>query len=334
MPNFETIQDVLMHLIDPWLFMALSASHIPMTISSLFAARQWYLLFTPWGFKEALFGNFWATVGPQIRENAGPNRVVPLLEGKVRDGVVTDKVVATPISGRVIEVGAGTGMWADVFSEIGGGGAAVAAAKDENKSLTKRGEKGSKPGPSQLTKVYGVEPNPQSAEALRERVKEVGLGDIYEVIPVGIESLSDPEAWSGTTIEPGSIDCIVSILCLCSIPDQAKNIQELYRLLKPGGRWYVYEHVKAERGGILLRAYQRTFLCSCLRTIFPPHTNVRVCKGYVNVFWSFFLGSCRLCQPTKTNLELAGPWSKIDLNQPPDEPSYKLLPHIIGTLTK
>jgi hypothetical protein len=35
------------------------------------------------------------------------------------------------------------------------------------------------------------------------------------------------------------------VLCLCSIPDPAENIALLYKCLKPGGRWYVFEHVVA-----------------------------------------------------------------------------------------
>lgn len=171
----------------------------------------------------------------------------------MRDGEVNDTVVGVPLEGRVIEVGAGSGMWADVFSKIGG------PHSESSDGVRRRGNK--------LTKVYGIEPNPQSAAALRQRVKEVGLEDIYEVIPLGIESLSDPSAWTGTTIERGSIDCIVSILCLCSIPDQEENIKALYKLLKPGGRWYVYEHVKVERGGLLLNIYQRKYLLS---VSFPP----------------------------------------------------------------
>jgi len=302
MPSLETLKDLFTHLTEPWLFMSISARHIPTTIATLISNRQWATLFSPWGFNEALFGHFWATVGPQVKTTA-ERRVIPLLEGRVRDGVVQDQVVGPPVSGRVIEIGAGSGMWADVFSKIGGGEEVQADG-----SVRRRGVK---PG-SGLTKIYGVEPNPQSAEALRRRVEEVGLDGIYEVIPLGIESLSDPGAWSGTTIEPGSIDCIVSILCLCSIPDLDENAKALYKLLKPGGRWYVYEHVKAERGGIVVSVYQRI----------------------LNVAWSFFLGSCRLCKSTGTSLRNAGTWSEVSIAQPPDEPPYQMLPHILGTLTK
>lgn len=245
MDFFATLKDLLTHLVDPWLFMFSSARHIPSTILTLLRQGRITTVLSPWAFRDVLFGNFWANFGPMVRINAEP-RVIPLLEGRVKDGVVQEEPYFQPVNGRVIEVGAGSGMWADVFFKIGGD-------KDGEDGLRRRGVKSG----SGLTKIYGVEPNPQSADALRQRVREVGLGDVYEVVPVGIESLSDPAAWTGTTIEPGSIDCIVSILCMCSIPDQEKNAKALYELLKPGGRWYVYEHVKAERGGILISLYQR-----------------------------------------------------------------------------
>ncbi|KAF4124311.1 Methyltransferase domain [Geosmithia morbida] len=304
------VKDALVSLTFPWLFMSISARHIPQTVRELVSRRQWATLLSPEGFNEALFGNFWATVGPDVKLNAS-ERVLPLLEGRVRNGVVTcsdddGAIAGPPVRGRVIEVGAGSGMWADVFAHIR---SKTSHGGPEAEGLRKRQTSG---GDAGLTRIYGVEPNPQSAESLRRRVADVGLGDIYEVIPLGIESLSDPHAWEGTTIEPESIDCIVSVLCLCSIPDQEDNIKALYKLLKPGGTWYVYEHVRAQRGGILLSIYQRI----------------------VNAAWSFFVGSCRLCKPTGVNLLNAGIWSEVDITQPPDEPSYKVLPHILGTLTK
>ena len=153
-----------------------------------------------------------------------------------------------PVNGVVLEIGAGSGMWADVFAKVNTSGG------DEGEA---RRRKGAAPG---LTRVYGIEPNPTSAAALRRRVKDVGLEGTYEVVPVGIEQMNDPTAWAGR-IEPGSVDCIVTILCLCSIPEPEKNIKLLYDCLKKGGRWYVYEHVQVDvrRGGYLLRLYQREF---------------------------------------------------------------------------
>ncbi|RYC55036.1 hypothetical protein CHU98_g11171 [Xylaria longipes] len=166
-----------------------------------------------------------------------------------------------------------------------------------------------------VTRVYGVEPNPAQHPALRQAVKDAGLEDVYEVVPVGIEDLSSSgegktKKWDGN-IEPGSVDCIVSVLCLCSIPDPERHIPELYRLLRPGGRWYVYEHVKIEH-----------------------HWYMRFYQRFLNLIWPHFIGGCELCRRTENTLREAGPWASIDIGQPPPVMWYHSLPHILGVLTK
>ncbi|KAF9206950.1 hypothetical protein BGZ59_011418 [Podila verticillata] len=284
-------------LAEPWFFMWLSLSHVPATIRALVAAKDYGTLFSPSGFGEALFGTLWATIGPNVKA-VSEERVIALLEGRVKGGYIQDEVISTPIYGTVLEVGAGSGMWADVLARF--------SSVDATGGLRKR-----KNASSGITKVYGVEPNPISAKALQKRVQEVGLQDIYQVVPVGIEFVHDPSAWNGK-IEPGSIDCIVGIMCMCSIPEPEKNIQLLYKLLKPGGHWFVYEHVKVSRGGPLLRFYQR--LCS--------------------IPWSFMMGSCRICRNTEKSLRTAGVWQEVDLAPPSDQTDYAVMPHIIGTLKK
>ncbi|KAG0299311.1 hypothetical protein BGZ97_003792 [Linnemannia gamsii] len=229
-------------LLEPWYFMWLGLAHVPATIRALVAAKDYGTLFSFSGFREALFGTLWATVGPSLKA-MNEERVIALLEGRVKGGCIQEKVVSTPIHGTVLEIGAGSGMWADVLARFSDN--AATAGGLYNRKSTGRG----------ITKIYGVEPNPISAKALQKRVNEVGLQDIYQVVPVGIESVKDPSLWDGK-IEPGSVDCIFGILCLCSIPEPEKNIQLLYELLKPGGHWFVNEHVKVSRGGPLLRFYQ------------------------------------------------------------------------------
>ncbi|KYK60496.1 phospholipid methyltransferase [Drechmeria coniospora] len=301
--SFAALKDVIVHLLEPWILMSISFRHIPQTISSIVSSGDLWKLFSYNAFTEALFGHFWVTVGPEVKE-LGEEYVIPLLEGRLADGKIHDRVVDSAVHGTIVEVGAGTGMWADVFARI-------AAGADADSSTDGTARKRKPTGPSSITKIYGVEPNAQCAELLKERVREVGLTDLYEVVPVGIESLSDPNAWSGQ-IQPGSVDCIVTVMCLCSIPEPEKNIQHLYKLLKPGGHWYVYEHVKTTRGGPLLALYQRL----------------------VSIPWRLFLGSCRICRDTKTSLVTAGPWRKVDLTHLPSEPPYEVLPHVLGTLTK
>lgn len=226
-------------------------------------------------------------------------RVVALLEGRVKGGCIQDEVVGTPIHGTVLEVGAGSGMWVDVLARFSINIGATGGPR--NRKNTGRG----------ITKIYGVEPNPISAKALQKRVNEVGLQDVYQVVPVGIESVTDPSAWD-SEIKPGSIDCIVGIMCLCSIPEPEKNINLLYKLLKPGGYWFVNEHVKVKHGSPLIRFYQ----------------------WFCNIVWSFLMGSCSLCRDTEKSLRATGVWQEVDLAQPPDQNGYEVIPQLVGTLKK
>jgi SAM-dependent methyltransferase len=267
------IQKLFTHLIEPWLMIWLSISYIPSTVAGLISSGNYGKLFSPSAFSEELFGNFWVTMGPQAKAGA-EQVVVPLLQGRVSGGKVCDEVVSTPVHGTVLEVGAGSGMWADVLARIHASGAGKEGLR------SRRGDKG------RITKIYGIEPNPISAATLRSRVKEVGLGDVYEVVPVGIESVTDPTAWDGK-IEPGSVDCIVGIRCMCSIPDPKENIEHLYKLLKPGGTWYVFEHVKTTRGYPVMPLYQREFCPS-----HPPP----FCCTFQTRRRQTLTPECRLCQ--------------------------------------
>ena len=257
-----------MGLLYPWLFLKLSLSFLPSTLSQIIhtspslpsAFRT--IVFSPARLREAWFGQFWSVAGPQVRESAKA-RVLPLLDGRITRGRVVDRPAVPGIGGVVIEIGPATGLWVDVFS---------------NRHMVKNaeGEEGKEGGEerpemrtarSEITRVYGVEPNAAHHPALRRAVEEAGLKGIYEIVPVGIEDLSSSSCpndrndrrkkWEGS-IAPGSIDCIVSILCLCSIPDPKQHIHELYELLRPGGRWYVYEHVVV-RYSWYMRVYQREF---------------------------------------------------------------------------
>lgn len=261
MAVLSTLADAFEFLIEPWLMIGISISYIPQTVVGLISSGNIGKLFSPSAFSETLFGNLWVTMGPQAKEGA-QGVVVPLLEGKVSGGKVHDKVVSVPVYGKVLEVGAGSGMWADVLASI--------YTKEGGPAEGLRNRKGGSGNAKGITKIYGVEPNSKSAEALKNRVKEVGLGDVYEVVPVGIEDVGDPSKWDGK-IEPESVDCIVGIRCMCSIPEPKKNIDALYKLLKPGGSWYVFEHAKTERGWPLMPLYQRKFSCRqkrfCIRAV-------------------------------------------------------------------
>lgn len=114
--------------------------------------------------------------------------------------------------GVCLDIGPGSGMWLHLF------------ARANNPDITK---------------IYGVEPNTGLHELLRENARKAGLDDIYEVVGCGAEELQEKAGF-----QKESIDTIITVHCLCSIPTPEIIIRELYPLLKPGGQWLVYEHIK------------------------------------------------------------------------------------------
>ncbi|KAL2192088.1 hypothetical protein L209DRAFT_740006 [Thermothelomyces heterothallicus CBS 203.75] len=197
----------LASLVDPFLFMGLALSFLPSTVLSALLARDFATLLSPSRLRSAWFGRFWAHVGPTVRQNAEKN-VVPLLQGRVAGGAIVPGPPTTPapssdsdaaagarphpaVSGTVLEVGPGSGMWVSLYSpqnlpaSTGGGG----------------GDGGG------IRKIYGVEPNPTVHSLLRRQVAAAGLDDgTYEIVPLGIEDL----AASGR-VPLGSVDCIVTL---------------------------------------------------------------------------------------------------------------------------
>ncbi|KAH7420042.1 S-adenosyl-L-methionine-dependent methyltransferase [Cadophora sp. MPI-SDFR-AT-0126] len=100
-PAALTLVDIFWHLIDPLMFLAYSASYLPLTIFSLVRTQQFSAFASPARFKDAWFARFWGEVGPQSRENALP-RVGPLI---------------AEAKGVVLDIGAGYGEWVRCFDK-------------------------------------------------------------------------------------------------------------------------------------------------------------------------------------------------------------------------
>ncbi|KAJ1326545.1 methyltransferase domain-containing protein [Microdochium nivale] len=291
------VSEVFWALVGPFLFMWMSAKVLPRTVAALVRERDFATLLSPRRLQDAWFGTFWARTGPEVKINAS-TKVLPLLDGRVVKGQLLEEPAVPGLEGVCVEIGAGAGYWVDIFSNKhmrqGGGG-----GDQQQLGRTKA-----------VTRVYGVEPNANHHPKLREHIVKAGLEGVYEIVPVGIEDLGDGKKWDGQ-IDKESVDCIVTVLCLCSIPEPERHIRELYGYLKKGGRWYFYEHVQCSTGWYL-KAYQ----------------------SFVNIFWPQFLGGCQLCRPTGRYLREAGEWQSADIAVPFDAQWYNVVPHQIGVLTK
>jgi len=61
-----------------------------------------------------------------------------------------------------------------------------------------------------------------------------------------------------------SVDTVISTLSLCSIPDDRKAVSEVKRVLRPGGRFILMEHVVSPRR--LVRVFQKALDWIAVRT--------------------------------------------------------------------
>ncbi|MDM1781148.1 class I SAM-dependent methyltransferase [Acinetobacter indicus] len=84
----------------------------------------------------------------------------------------------------------------------------------------------------QVEQLYALEPNPAIFQLAQDRIQHVPFP--VEHIQASAEAL--PFATHG-------LNNIVSTWTLCSVPDLAQSLREIYRVLKPGGRLHLVEHV-------------------------------------------------------------------------------------------
>lgn len=95
------------------------------------------------------------------------------------------------------------------------------------------------------TRVIAFEPNIHFHPGLVARADEHGVDLDLRAGELTAEAVG-----------PGSAEVVVSTLVLCSVPDPAATIDEIWRALRPGGRLLFVEHVVAARHSAR-RTYQR-----------------------------------------------------------------------------
>lgn len=95
------------------------------------------------------------------------------------------------------------------------------------------------------TVVVAFEPNEFMHSALREAAGTQGIE--LDLRSGGVEAMDLPDA---------SEELVISTLTLCSVDDRDAALEEIRRVLKPGGRFRFVEHIAAEPGSWTAR-FQR-----------------------------------------------------------------------------
>src|SRR5262245_17783842 len=125
--------------------------------------------------------------------------------------------------------------------------------------------------PATVTEVVAVEPEP----FLRARAEQQAA---HARAPVRVV-----DGTAAALPLPGaSVDAGVASLVLCSVPDQADALAELYRVIRPGGELRFYEHVAAKDPTIA--RWQRR----------------------VEPLWTRMVGGCHLTRHTEQAIGAAG----------------------------
>eukprot|EP01026_Neomeris_dumetosa_P067388 TRINITY_DN6571_c0_g1_i1.p1 TRINITY_DN6571_c0_g1~~TRINITY_DN6571_c0_g1_i1.p1 ORF type:complete len:230 (-),score=18.94 TRINITY_DN6571_c0_g1_i1:602-1291(-) len=118
--------------------------------------------------------------------------------------------------------------------------------------------------------VIGIDPNLAMVRGAIKRVEEIGM----------INSFSTKVGFSeDLPLQDNSVDHAVVTLVLCSVRDVEKSLQEIKRVLKPGGTLHFIEHV-----------------------ISPPKTIRRFFQRIFTPFQQFFAGGCHLDRDLLANI--------------------------------
>jgi ubiquinone/menaquinone biosynthesis C-methylase UbiE len=127
--------------------------------------------------------------------------------------------------------------------------------------------------PPAVTQLRLTEPDRDMLARLRRRM---GLGPVRRVD-------AQPAAADALPFDDASFDAVVSTLVLCSVPDLAAALAEIYRVLRPGGRLLFLEHVAADERPARL-AWQRR----------------------LEPLWMHVSGNCHLTRRTGESIRAAG----------------------------
>lgn len=112
--------------------------------------------------------------------------------------------------------------------------------------------------PSAVRSLTALDP----LDALRDRVEARIAATAFPVERAHLDA-------SGTLPFPSDyFDCVVTTWTLCSIPDAVAALEEMRRVVRPGGRYLFVEHGRSDRPNVArwqarLNPIQRVIGCGC-----------------------------------------------------------------------
>jgi ubiquinone/menaquinone biosynthesis C-methylase UbiE len=148
-----------------------------------------------------------------------------------------------------------------------------------------------------VDRVTIAEPDPFMRSRIGPKLEDARVP--VEVSAAGAEALPFPD---------GSFDTVVSTLVLCTVPDQAAALDEVRRVLRPGGRLLFIEHVRA--AGPMARWQDR-----------------------LEPLWRRLFGDCHPNRDTIAAIEEAGFEIETFESFYPPDPLSRLTPHVQGSAT-
>lgn len=150
------------------------------------------------------------------------------------------------------------------------------------------------------TRVVAVEPNPMMHGRLLTQARRRGIE--LDLRPAGAE---------GIAITSGSAELVVSTLVLCSVGEPARVVEEVKRILRPGGRFVFLEHVAA-----------------------PAGSRLRHVQESIHRPWHWLGEGCHLTRDTAATLAAAG-FASLALERfESGFPWAPYAPHVAGTAVR
>ncbi|XP_004388381.1 N6-adenosine-methyltransferase TMT1A isoform X1 [Trichechus manatus latirostris] len=152
-------------------------------------------------------------------------------------------------------------------------------------------------------RVTCVDPNPNFEKFLIKSIAENRHLEFERFLVAAGENMHN--------VADGSVDVVVCTLVLCSVKSQEQTLQEVYRVLRPGGVFCFLEHVAAK-----------------------PLTWNYFWQQILDPVWFLLFNGCSLTRDTWKTLERAS-FSKLKLQHLQAPLSWELVrPHIFGYAVK